>query len=313
MQLKLLLTLTACLPILLSFFTVSVGPAKSYHSPPQIPAGIEVVKDLAYVSAGHERQKLDLYRPKTLQKSLPVIVWVHGGGWSGGDKNPPPDELYSFVQTGFAVASINYRLSGDVPFPAQIEDCMAAVRWLRANADKYGLDSRHIGIWGHSAGGHLVSLMGTSGDTDEFSSRENSQYSSRVQAVVDYCGPTDLTKYSDLDDVASRIAAQLFGSTVRTVQLEKARVANPLNYVSKNDPPFLIVHGDQDKAVPLIHSEILLEALRKAGVRARLHIVRNAGHSAGFGDPVATQMVRAFFQEHLMSSKRLTSKKRRIS
>jgi len=132
---------------------------------PPLPPGTQVHRDLEYVAGGHARQKLDLYLPARSDRPLPVLVWVHGGAWLGGSKENCP--AVPLVARGYAVASINYRLSQHATFPAQIEDCKAAIRWLRAHAGKYHLDAGHIGAWGASAGGHLVALLGTSGGVKE--------------------------------------------------------------------------------------------------------------------------------------------------
>src|SRR5262249_24089734 len=140
---------------------------------------------------GHERQKLDLYLPDKADGPLPVVVWVHGGAWRQGSKNGCPG-VY-LAARGFAVASVGCRLSHDAVFPAQIEDCKAAVRWLRANAKKYTLDPDHVGAWGASAGGHLVALLGTTGGMKDLEGKDGDlDQSSKVQCVVDWFGPTDL-------------------------------------------------------------------------------------------------------------------------
>ncbi|MEN6334882.1 MAG: alpha/beta hydrolase, partial [Phycisphaerales bacterium] len=136
------------------------------------PSKLTILRDIEYVPGGHERQKLDLYLPKTAEgqpatnSKRPLIVWVHGGAWLEGNKNGCP--AVRFTADGYAVASINYRLSQHAIFPAQIQDCKAAIRWLRANADKHGIDPNRIGVWGASAGGHLVALLGTAGDVNDF-------------------------------------------------------------------------------------------------------------------------------------------------
>ena len=131
--------------------------------------GVEVLRDLEYVPGGHERNRLDLYLPEKAARPRPVILYVHGGGWQGGDKSNGP--ALRFASKGYAVASMNYRFSQHATFPAQIYDCKAAVRWLRANARKYGLDADHIGAWGGSAGGHLVALLGTTAGSRSWRAR----------------------------------------------------------------------------------------------------------------------------------------------
>jgi acetyl esterase/lipase len=263
---------------------------------------INVLRDLAYVSGGHERQMLDLYLPKEADPNgrRPLLVWVHGGAWLGGGKNPCP--AVRFVKEGCAVASVNYRLSQHALFPAQIQDCKAAIRWLRANAGVYSYDPNRIGVWGASAGGHLVALLGTAGDVNEFDVGPNRGVSSRVQAVCDFFGPTDFTKMSSFPsmmnhDAADAPEARLIGGPVQE-NTDKVQKANPITYVTKDDPPFLIVHGDKDPLVPHNQSELLREALQKAGVAVSLYTVTGGGHG-GFRDPQVDVLVTEFFRKHL--------------
>ena len=148
------------------------------------------------------------------------------------------------VGKGYAVASINYRFSQHALFPAD-QDCKAAIRWLRANAAKYHIDPDHIGVWGYSAGGHLVAMLGTAGGVKEFDNGANLDQSSRVQCVVDWFGPTEMMTMGPLADKPDRVVAKLIGGPVQNNK-EKARAASPLTYVGKDSAPFLIVHGDKD-------------------------------------------------------------------
>ena len=225
------------------------------------------------------------------------------------------------LRRGFAVASINYRLSQQAVFPAQIQDCKAAVRFLRKNADKYHLNPDHFGAWGASAGGHLVALLGTSGDGKDLEPEAeagvgagagtNAPVSSRVQAVVDWFGPTDLTMMarqappdSQMDhDAADAPEALLIGGPVQQNK-EKAARANPITYVSKDDPPVLIMHGDKDNLVPFGQSELLDKALKAAGVEVTFVPVPNNGHGGpGFSTPVNRQRIQDFFTKHLKAGK----------
>jgi acetyl esterase/lipase len=236
-----------------------------------------VHRNLEYVKSGHERQKLDLYLPKDASGPLPVIVWIHGGAWLAGSKDGGGPAL-PFVRKGYAVASINYRLSQHAVFPAQIEDCKAAIRWLRASAKTYNLDPSRIGVWGASAGGHLVALLGTSGDVKDLEGHEGPvDESSRVQAVVDWFGPTDFTKMGGSHDRPESPESKLIGGPVQENKGKTAR-ANPITYISEDDPPFLIMHGDRDMTVPFNQSELLAQALEKAGVAVTFRPVSGAGH-----------------------------------
>jgi acetyl esterase/lipase len=263
-----------------------------------LPPGTKAHEDLAYVKDGHERNKLDLCLPEKADGPLPVIVWVHGGGWRAGSKERTP--ALPFVAKGYAVASINYRLSQHAVFPAQIEDCKAALRWLRANAKTYNLDPKRIGVWGGSAGGHLVALLGTSADVKDLEGRGGSlDQTSRVQAVVDWYGPTDLLQMGGNHDSPKSPESQLIGGALQENK-EKAARANPIKYVGKDAAPFLIMHGDKDPAVPYRQSELLEESLKKAGVEVILHPIKGAGHGGpAFGTPENRKLIEEFFAKHL--------------
>ncbi|MBI1895980.1 MAG: alpha/beta hydrolase [Acidobacteria bacterium] len=261
-------------------------------------------RDLVYASTPEKELKLDLYLPEDLPpQPLPLVIWIHGGAWrAGGKENAPSLRL---VPHGYAAASISYRLSQEAGFPAQIEDCKAAVRWLRAHAAEYNLDPNRFAVWGGSAGGHLVALLGTSGDVRELEGKlGNDGVSSRVQAVVDYFGPTRLARMSQspsrLDhDAPDSPESQLIRATVQQ-NAGLARRADPLSYVSKDDPPFLIVHGDSDLTVPLEQSELLDAALKRAGVESRLLVLPGAGHGGReFSTAETMKQVADFLARHL--------------
>ncbi|MFG0333766.1 MAG: prolyl oligopeptidase family serine peptidase [Maioricimonas sp. JB049] len=275
--------------------TVSSGNRKQS----QIPAGVEVQRDLVYSRPDAEPLRLDLYRPKKFDGRLPVVMWVHGGGWKQGDKARCP--AVWLTEHGFAVASIEYRLTDRAQWPAQINDCRAAVRWLRRHADEYELDGERIGAWGGSAGGHLVALLGTlDAPADEV-------VSSRVQAVCDWYGPTDLltmppnvvSETRTREQVAGSNGARLLGRPVPDVP-DLARQASALYQVSSDDPPFLIMHGEKDPGVPLEQSKRLHDRLREAGVASTLSIVAGAGHGGKlFRTPEVRAVVREFFVQSL--------------
>ncbi|MHC4440844.1 MAG: alpha/beta hydrolase fold domain-containing protein, partial [Planctomycetota bacterium] len=215
-----------------------------------------------------------------------------------------------FLKEDYAAASINYRLSQHAIFPAQIEDCKAAIRFIRANADKYNIDQDRIGVWGSSAGGHLVAMLGTTGDINQFDKGPNLHVSSRVQAVCVFFGPTDFTKMNDFEgrmdhDDPDSPESQLVGGPIQQNK-EACKRANPITYVSKNDPPFLICHGDKDMLVPHNQSVLLNTALKDAGVSVKFHTVKGGGH--GFRDPEVDRMVKEFFDKHLKESKTKSSK-----
>lgn len=223
--------------------------------------------------------KMDLYPPTGSPQDgpTPAVVYVHGGGWMQGDKNEGSGAgIYPLLQrSGFLVAAINYRLAPQYKFPAQIIDVKCAVRYLRANAAAYNIDPQRIGAVGGSAGGHLVALLGVTTAEAGWDTGEYADQSSRVQAVVDMFGPTDLTQ---LPLTANRgLGKEVFGLTGRNDPLLLAY--SPVTYITPDDPPFLILHGDQDELVPLQQSQILYERLQAAGVPAELVVVKNAMHA----------------------------------
>ncbi len=250
-------------------------------------ADIKTLKNLVYVKQGHERHRLDLYLPQSQPSAaaLPLIIWVHGGGWKNGSKDRFA-HLTPLLKRGFAVASINYRLSHHATFPAQIHDCKAAVRFLRKNAQRFGLDPKKFGVWGSSAGGHLVALLGTTGEVTELEGELGTVgVSSRVQAVCDWFGPTDLLKMNQQAGATGKInhdapgspESLLVGAPIQEVP-KKTTKLNPIEYVTADDPPFLIMHGDQDRLVPFQQSQMLNDALKAADVSTTLVLVRGAGH-----------------------------------
>ncbi len=248
----------------------------------RIPDNVQLEKDIVYQQVGDRKLVLDLYRPKQFDGKLPLVIWVHGGGWRGGSKNGVNRQL-GLVARGYAVASVGYRLSGEAIFPAAIEDCKAAVSYLRLHADKYQLDPDRFGAWGSSAGGHLVALMGVTNDDTTFDTHPvTKKASSRVQAVCDWFGPTDFLRMNDvtgrIDHNAANSPESLFiGGPIQEHQ-EKVAKANPITYVTKTDPPFLIMHGGKDQAVPYNQSELLHAALEKAGVQSTLYKVVKGDH-----------------------------------
>jgi acetyl esterase/lipase len=260
-----------------------------------------MLRDIPYVTNGHPRQVLDLYLPEKENKT-PLLIWVHGGAWLEGSKDDFVPQEY--LAQGYAVASLNYRLSQHAIFPAQIQDCKAAVRWLRAHAERYHLDPQRFGAWGASAGGHLVALLGTTGRPTAWDVGENLEVSSRVQAVADYFGPTDFGQMDAhrlpdgmVHDTPQSPESRLVGGAIQEKKAEVA-AASPVTYVSPGAAPFLIVHGDQDPLVPFHQSVLLADALRKAGVAVQLYPVAGAGHG-GFTDPKVEILTREFFAAHL--------------
>ena len=279
-----------------------------------VPAGVTAHRDVTYATVGKKKLLLDLYVPDVAEPDrLPLIVWIHGGAWRAGNKQNCP--ALPFTTKGYVAASISYRLSHEAIFPAQIEDCKAAIRWLRANAERYKIDPNRIGVWGSSAGGHLVALLGASGDVIKLEgSGGNLGFSSRVQAVCDFFGPTDFLKMDQeslpnspiIHDAPDSPESKLVGGAIQEYPDRVAR-ANPITYVSPDDPPFLIVHGDKDPLVPWQQSKYLYEARKQAGLESstRFEIIKGARHGFGRNQDVA-RMVERFFEQQLGAGRKVT-------
>ena len=294
-----MLTPLACFPRPLGLLAFCAVASTALAQKP-LPAGVRKINDVPYVEGGHERQKLDLYLPAK-GTSHPLVVWIHGGGWEGGSKNDCP--AVGLTDHGYVVASVNYRLSQHAPFPAQIEDCKAAIRWLRAHASDYGIDPARVGVWGASAGGHLGALLGVTGHTSEFDKGANLDQSSRVSCVLDWFGPTDFLKWGNVSllnvsDAKSPIV-KLFGGPLREHEA-LGRSASPVNFVQKDAAPFLIMHGDKDALVPLQQSEELHASLKTAGVESTLDVLPGANHGGGqFFAPEKIKLMTDFLDRHL--------------
>ena len=277
-------------------------PAEPGKQPPRGGASDKVVihRDIVYGDGGGRPLKLDLVVPQsTPDKPLPLVVFVHGGGWRGGDKTGGIGRVLPFVATGnYVGATIGYRLSGEATWPAQIHDCKAAIRWLRANSDQYHIDPERIGVWGSSAGGHLVNLLGTSGGVESLEGSGGSpDQSSRVSCVVPFCGPTNFLAPRRFEGGRSPSAVDLLLGGAIEDKRDAAKEASPITYVSADDPPFLIVHGTADGTVPFEQAEMFHEALKKADVDVTFVRIVEGSHAVG-GEAVM-QRVTVFFEKHL--------------
>ena len=271
------------------------------QAPPGLPSNVRAELDIPYAATDNPRQRLDLFLPKEAadEGPLPLVVFVHGGGWQGGDKRAGT-MLLPLVQSGeYAVASVGYRLTGEAIWPAQIHDCKAALRWLRANAASRGIDPDRIGVAGASAGGHLVCLLGTTAGTADLegSIGEHDAEDTRVRCVVNQFGPTDFTDIAGAHDAAKGMLAKLLGGRPQEVP-EVARAASPIAHVTAGDAPVLCIHGTDDQLVPYDQSTKLDRACEQAGVECLLLTVEGGGHG-GFRNPEIPTRTKQFLDKYL--------------
>jgi acetyl esterase/lipase len=259
--------------------------------------------DMKYATVDGHELKLDLYLPKDADKPK-LLVWVHGGAWRAGSKSDMP--LKDLVAAGFAIASVDYRLSPVAPFPAQVHDIKAAIRFLRANQKTYGYDAKNIGILGNSAGGHLAALVGVTNGHQELegSVGDHANESSEVQAIVSYYGMSNLTTIlaqSTPHGLKVRVPAlQILLGSQPEDNPELARLASPVFHVDARDPPLLLIHGDQDPQAPINQSHELEGKYEAAGLACRLVVIHGGKHGgAEFFDEKRLKLVQAFLAERL--------------
>lgn len=291
------------------FTAQAQSPARGADAPPakKNARGVEVEEKITYGRGGEVDLKLDLARPDAGEGPFPGLVFIHGGGWRGGNRQRYRREIENAAQQGYVAVTVTYRLTeadksgkAKYPFPAAVHDVKAAVRWLRANAEKYNVDPQRIGAIGGSAGGHLSLMLGV---TDKSAGLEgeggNAEASSRVQAVVNYFGPTEMTVLSETSRGAAPIVASFLGGSPKE-KVDVYRAASPLTYVSKDDPPILTLHGEKDTLVPPDQAHRLDEAMKQAGASHETMILKGQPH--GFRGPAnqqASEAMYRFFDKHL--------------
>jgi len=282
-------------------------------------------KDINYADDTMVYHRLDIYLPEIKKEKYPVIIAIYGSAWFA---NNMKESVMPFIgkrllNAGFAVVAPNHRSSHDAKFPAQIHDIKAVIRFVRANSNKYLLDTSFIGITGFPSGGHLAALAGTSGNAKLYNYKSSVidiegnigsylNYSTKVDAVVDWFGPIDLLtidscRHQKMFDENTAPEVILIGSHI-SQNKEKYILASPITYIDKNDPPFLIIHGEKDELVPYCQSKLLYEALLKEGVPVKYILVPGGGHGPGVLEDSYLKMMTDFFVENLKRKNGLNSK-----
>lgn len=268
----------------------------------QAQAAQQKLTDLKFASVDGKDLLLDLYLPEEAKDS-PLVIWIHGGGWRGGSKDGC--SLKWLTEHGYSIASISYRLTQQAKFPAQIHDVKAAVRWLRANADKYGYDPERIAVAGSSAGGHLAAMLGVSSGVKELEGKvgENLDQSSDVSAVVNFFGASDFILRSQTQperaNAVGSVVYDLIGGPAN-VMIEEAVLASPVYHVTSDDPPMIILHGVDDKTVLVDQAVRMFEGYLGSNLQVELHALEGLGHGGNeFYTGVNAQAVLSFLERHL--------------
>ena len=297
-----------CISLLLSLLVFTGLPCLAEDSPPLDLTGYTFDKDIAYGTQS-PKQVLDiLYPADPAAAPRPAIIHIHGGGWYAGGKDGDTTLrlMHAFAEKGYVALSIAYRLSDEAPFPAAVEDCRLAVRWLRANAAKYHVDPDHIGAMGGSAGGHLSAMLAVCGDEKQFDGAGGlNAYSSAIQAAVPVCGPMDLQKA-----LAAEFGLEKDDAVIRFIggtpleKPEEARRASPVNYVRPGLPPMILIHGDNDRRVALEQSTEFAAKLKAAGSPVEMIVVAGGHHGMAMArtPEMLTHLV-AFFDQYLKPAK----------
>jgi acetyl esterase/lipase len=274
------------------------------HAPIAIPESVEYVPDLTYAKTNDPQQKLDLYVPKGNDKPLPLLIFIHGGGWASGTRLDYKYYCVRYAQRGYAVASITYRFVDKLPFPACVQDAKCAVRFLRANADKYHIDKNRIAAIGGSAGGHLSMMLGYTPGVKELEGDGGySEESSAVQVVVDLYGPTDITVPTARNNPTAK---QFFGGKSYDEAPDQYALASPITHVTKNSPPTLIMQGTIDDTVPMSQSDLLYAKLKELGVPVQYEKFEGYPHTMDIALEVNVRcqwFMNHFFDKYLKAQK----------
>ncbi|MEQ1827902.1 MAG: alpha/beta hydrolase [Pirellula sp.] len=261
-------------------------------------------RDVAYDN-DHASQCVDVYLAKS-DKPTPAVIYIHGGGWRGGSKKVVPGWLLRFVNEGkLSVVAVEYRFTDVATHPAQVNDCLRSIQFVRQNAEKWNIDSKRLGVTGGSAGGHLSAYIALHDDVAKATSDDPvEKQSSRVACAVSFAGPTDWTLLSSIEHghpAYRQLIGYQPGTPAAELKAELVKDVSPISFVSKDDPPIMQVHGDKDDIVPLQHASKLHEQLQSTGVKSELVVIPDGNHGvAGAGDQVAKRATE-FVQHYLLA------------
>jgi acetyl esterase/lipase len=284
-----------CLMIGLTLVVVSEGQCAPGQATP-----VRILRDLEYGVAGDFSLKLDAYLPSE-PGPHPAVILIHGGGWRSGDKAPLRGEALWYAHQGVAAFSINYRLSHQATYPAAVDDCILAVRWIRAHAQEHDVDAGCLGVQGGSAGGHLALMVGLTEPAEADLDADGQPLCNWVRCVYAKNGPTDFTQ----PGMASEPHLRAFMGVAYADRPEVYQAASPISHVSSDDPPVLMIHGTDDRTVPYSQSVILRNSLEQAGVPAELITIEGGGHGLRGGNPedvrAALERARQFMLAHLQA------------
>lgn len=276
---------------------IALGFVDLIETKPEVPEGIGVYPDIIYKQLDSISLKLDIYKPKNLKAASPALIFIHGGGWSKGDKSDYLSYLVDYAKKDYVTVTVSYRLSGDASFPAAVRDVKDAVRWIRSNSEKYMINPDKIAVIGGSAGGHLAMMLAYS-DENEFTDECPDSINCKVQAIVNIYGPTDLTtEYARNREECLQFIKKTYQEAPNIY-----KAASPRTYISANDPPTLIFHGTIDSLVPVSQSDSLHNWLNQAGVPNEYHKLKGWPHSMDLSVKVndyCQYYMDAFFKKYL--------------
>jgi len=276
-----------------------------------VPDDVEEYKDIIYKTVDSTNLKLDIYHAKNISESAPLLLFIHGGAWKKGNKHDYLRYLVDFARKGYVTATVQYRFSNKVKFPAQLQDVKAAIRWLKKNADNYNINSKKVAVIGGSAGGHLAMMAGYTSGISEFNEETESPYSSEVQAVVNLYGPADLTtEYAREQSSVTNLIGKKYNEAPELFQK-----ASPTNYITADDPPTLIFQGTIDELVPFSQSDNLTKQLENAGAQVEYHKLEGWPHTMDLSVEVNEYCqfyMDRFFKKHLFLKSKIMLKQNSI-